>query len=242
MNWPALSAVIHFPHPLLAACWAHLPQKCRRWRSTSGTFCWYLNLKRQRNFFFSTLSMATLFHTAVCQQVHPLSSFTHHNYCSLSTRPSPLIFHTQLLQSVSRSNPSHLSHTTTTAVCQHVHPLSSFTHHNYCSLSTHPSPLIFHTPQLLQSVNTSIPSHLSHTTTTAVCQQVHPLSSFTHHNYFSLSTGPSPLIFHTPQLLQSVNRPNPSHLCHKWVCLAGHLGQDRIQVCPTLSSTHSIHF
>ena len=128
--------------------------------------------------------------TAVGQQVHPLSSFTQHNYCSRSTRPSPLIFHTpQLLQSVNSSIPSHLSHSTTTAVCQHVHPLSSFTHHNYCSLSTGPSSLIFHT-QLLQSVNRSIPSHLSHTTTTAVCQQVHPLSSFTHHNYCSLSTGP----------------------------------------------------
>ena len=107
--------------------------------------------------------------------------FTHHNYCSLSIGPSPLIN----------------SHTTTTAVCQQVHPLSSFTHHNYCSLSTRPSPLIFHTPQLLQSVSRSIPSHLSHTTTTAICQHVHPLSSFTHHNYCSLSTRPSPLIFHT---------------------------------------------
>ena len=149
------------------------------------------------------------------------------------------LFNTQLLQSVNRSIPSHLSHTTTTAVCQQVHPLSSFTHHNYCSLSTCPSPLIFHTPQLLQYVNTSIPSHLSHTTTTAVCQHVHPLSSFTHHNYCSLSTRSSPLIFHTPQLLQSVNTSIPSHLSHKqdqntlWVHLAAHLGQDKIQVCPT---------
>ena len=192
--------------------------------------------------------------TAVCQQVHPLSSFTH-NYCSLSTGPSPLIFHTpQLLQSVNTSIPSHLSHTTTTAVCQHVHPLSSFTHHNYCSLSTGPSPLIFHTPQLLQSVNTSIPSHLSHTTTTAVnrsipshlshttttsvCQQVHPLSSFTHHNYCSLSTGPSPLIFHTPQLLQSVNTSIPSHLSHTTttaVCQQVHPLSSFTQVGPEFS-------
>ena len=53
-----------FPHPLLAACWDHPPQKGRRWRWSSDTPCWYLNLKQHKVFSFSVLSMATLVHTA----------------------------------------------------------------------------------------------------------------------------------------------------------------------------------